>query len=82
LLQVKNRFSFDDELLLMTPQGITALDSIFYAADGQQLLVAPGSGHQVWFPLPDGVKPEYGFLLKQQKTHAAATCGDTVCQCG
>ena len=82
LLQVKNRFSFDDELLLMTPQGITALDSIFYAADGQQLLVAPGSGYQVWFPLPDGVKPEYGFLLKQQKTHAAATCGDTLCQCG
>ncbi len=82
LLQVKNRFSFDDELLLMTPQGITALDSIFYAADGQQLLVAPGSGYQVWFQLPDGIKPDYGFLLKQQKVQAKTSCGDTLCQCG
>ncbi len=82
LLQVKNRFSFDDELLLMTPQGITALDSVFYAADGQQLLVAPGSGYQVWFQLPDGIKPDYGFLLKQQKVQAKTSCGDTLCQCG
>jgi putative protease len=82
LLQVKNRFSFDDELLLMTPQGIRKLESAFYAADGQQLLVAPGSGYQVWFQLPAGVSPDYGFLLKRQKVQAKATCGDTLCQCG
>lgn len=82
LLQVKNRFSFDDQLLLMTPQGITALESVFYAADGQPLLIAPGSGYQVWFQLPDGVSPDYGFLLKQQKVQAKASCGDTLCQCG
>lgn len=82
LLQVKNRFSFDDQLLLMTPQGIRKLESAFYAADGQQLLVAPGSGYQVWFQLPAGVSPDYGFLLKRQKVQAKATCGDTLCQCG
>jgi putative protease len=82
LLQVKNRFSFDDQLLLMTPQGITALESVFYAADGQPLLIAPGSGYQVWFQLPDGMSPDYGFLLKQQKVQAKASCGDTLCQCG
>lgn len=82
MLQVKNRFSFDDQLLLMTPQGITELKSVFYAADGQQLLVAPGSGYQVWFQLPDGVSPDYGFLLKQQKVQAITPCGETSCQCG
>jgi putative protease len=82
LLQVKNRFSFDDQLLLMTPQGITALESVFYAADGQPLLVAPGSGYQVWFQLPDGVSPDYGFLLKQRKVQVKAICGDTLCRCG
>lgn len=82
LLHVKNRFSFDDQLLLMTPQGITEIESVFYAADGQQLLVAPGSGYQVWFQLPDGIKPDYGFLLKQQKLQAKTSCGDTLCQCG
>jgi putative protease len=82
LLQVKNRFSYDDQLLLMTPQGITEIDSVFYAADGQQLLVAPGSGYQVWFQLPTGLSPHYGFLLKQQKVQAKASCGDTLCQCG
>jgi len=82
MLQVKNRFSFDDQLLLMTPQGITEIDSVFYAADGQQLLVAPGSGYQVWIQLPEGVSPYYGFLLKQQKVQAKASCGETLCQCG
>lgn len=82
ILQVKNRFSFDDQLLLMTPQGITEIDSVFYAADGQQLLVAPGSGYQVWFQLPAGVSPHYGFLLKQHKVQPQPTCGDTLCQCG
>lgn len=82
MLQVKNRFSFDDRLQLMTPQGITEIDSVFYAADGQQLLVAPSSGYQVWFQLPAGVSPHYGFLLKQQKVQAKASCGETLCQCG
>lgn len=82
LLQVKNRFSFDDQLLLMTPQGIRALEPVFYGADGQQLLVAPGSGYQVWFQLPAGICPDYGFLLKQHKIKAAVTCEDHLCQCG
>ena len=73
MLQVKNRFSSDDQLLLMTPQGITEIESVFYAQDGQQLLVAPGSGYQVWFQLPAAVSPHYGFLLKQQKVQAKAT---------
>lgn len=82
MLQVKNRFSFDDQLLLMTPQGITALEAVFYAQDGQQLLVAPGSGYQVWFQLPEGVSSQHGFLLKQQRVKVKAACGETSCQCG
>lgn len=82
LLQVKNRFSFGDQLLLMTPQGIRDVEPVFYAADGQPLLVVPGSGYQVWFQLPDGIKPDNGFLLKQQKHEAISGCEDTLCQCG
>ena len=83
LVQVKNRFSADDELWLMTPQGLTAIKPLFYAADGQQLLVAPGSGYQVWLQLPEGMNPQYGFLLKQQKAQAEqARCQESSCQCG
>jgi hypothetical protein len=82
LLEVKNDFSFDDDMLLMRREGIYALDCVFYGADSQQLLVAPGSGYHVWFQLPDEIKPHYGFLLKQQKVQAKTSCGDTLCQCG
>lgn len=83
LVQVKNRFSADDELWLMTPQGLTAIKPLFYAAGGQQLQVAPGSGYQVWFQLPEGMNPQYGFLLKQQKAQAEqARCQESSCQCG
>lgn len=82
MLQVKNRFSFDDQLLLMTPQGITEIESVFYAQDGQQLLVAPGSGYQVWFELPAGMSPCNAFLLKQQQAQGQTTCEKISCQCG
>lgn len=82
LLQVKNRFTFEDQLQLMTPQGIMPLDSVFYAEDGCQLLIAPGSGYQVWFQLPEGVSPDKVFLLKQQQRQAQPECGGSSCQCG
>ena len=80
LLQVKNRFTAQDQLLLMTPQGVSALEPIFYAQEGEALLVAPGSGYQVWFQLPDGVSPRYGFLLKQLQVQVDS--GESSCQCG
>ncbi len=82
LLLVKNRFSVGDRLWLMTPQGTTELEPVFYGADGQQLLTAPGSGYQVWFQLSAGTKPDYGFVLKQQKLEVQSSCEDTSCQCG
>lgn len=80
LLQVKNRFTAQDQLSLMTPQGTTAVEPIFYAQEGEALLVAPGSGYQVWFQLPDGVSPRYGFLLKQLQVQVDS--GENSCQCG
>jgi putative protease len=82
LLLVKNRFTAQDSLLLMTPQGVTKLAAVFYAQDGEELLVAPGSGYQVWFQLPDGASPHYGFLLKQQGMQVESGCGASSCQCG
>ena len=82
LVQVKNRFSFEDQLLLMTPAGVTPVDANFYAEDGCQLLIAPGSGYQVWLQLPDGISPKHAFLLKQQKMQPEQRCGEKSCQCG
>ena len=53
LIDVKNRFAVGDELELLTPSGNHrfVLDNLL---DQQQisLKVAPGSGHQVWMPIP------------------------------
>ncbi|RVT45681.1 U32 family peptidase [Rheinheimera sediminis] len=81
-LQVKNRFTTEDQLVLMTPEGIQVVDAVFYDQHGQELLVAPGSGYQVWFQLPDGVNPAYGFLLKQQDVQVQSSSGAVSCQCG
>lgn len=82
LLLVKNRFTADDQLVLMTPQGCKELQPVFYGADGEKLLVAPGSGYQVWFQLPEGISPHSGFLLKQQGIQVDSGCGASSCQCG
>lgn len=82
LLLVKNRFTADDQLVLMTPQGCKELQPVFYGADGEKLLVAPGSGYQVWFQLPEGISPHCGFLLKQQGIQVDSGCGVSSCQCG
>lgn len=50
---VKNRFSVGDRLELVQPHGNRSLVlSAMQDADGIAVMVASGSGHRVWLPLP------------------------------
>ena len=68
-VDVKNRFEAGDQLQLMTTKGNLTfeLDSISDHS-GQAVDVAPGSGHVVSIPLPEGVDPvnidEYSMLIR------------------
>ncbi|MBK6295218.1 MAG: U32 family peptidase C-terminal domain-containing protein, partial [Rhodoferax sp.] len=58
-VNVRNRFAVGDWLEIIHPQGnrdvrLVAMQDL----DGQQMAVAPGSGHVVWLPLlPSDVGP-------------------------
>jgi len=65
-VQVKNRFALGDRLELMTPQGnlnfrLEALEN----KHGERAEVAPGDGHTVYLPVPEGVKLEYALLMRE-----------------
>lgn len=67
-VDVKNRFEIGDELELMTPTGnikfkLAALQN----NKGAQLIVAPGSGHQVCLPWPAGQPLSFALLMKNLK---------------
>ncbi len=65
-IDVKNRFALGDVLQLMTPQGnhtfsLTHLEN----RHGESIDVAPGSGHQVKIPRPEGIAVnEYALLVR------------------
>ena len=65
-IDVKNRFALGDVLQLMTPQGnhtfsLTHLENRY----GESINVAPGSGHQVKIPRPEGIAAnEYALLVR------------------
>src|SRR5690554_2434335 len=64
-IEVKNRFAVGDRLELMTPSGnhsfvLEALQD----RHGQPAEVAPGTGHVVRIPRPQGVDAGYALLLR------------------
>ena len=63
-VDVKNRFETGDTMELMTPKGNVAftLDNIENKY-GESISVAPGSGHRVKIPAPEGVQPDEMSLL-------------------
>lgn len=63
-IEVKNRFETGDVMELMTPKGNVAftLDNI-ENKHGESVSAAPGSGHIVKIPVPEGVQPDDMSLL-------------------
>ncbi|WP_250656417.1 tRNA 5-hydroxyuridine modification protein YegQ [Alkalimarinus coralli] len=63
-VEVKNRFSVGDSIELMTPTGNTTftLESIINRKN-QPVDVAPGSGHQMKIPLPEGAPEDLTYAL-------------------
>ena len=76
-VDVKNRFEAADQLQLMTTNGNISFDlPTIIDQNDNTTDVAPGSGHIVKIPLPDGAKPESVdefSLLIRNLPHNAAT---------
>ena len=64
-VDVKNRFQKGDTLELMTPQGNRkfVLETM-HNKKGQDVDVAPGSGHVVSIPMGGDVDPEHALLMR------------------
>lgn len=63
---VKNRFAVGDRLELMTPQGnlnfrLDALEN----KRGERKEVAPGDGHVLYLPVPDGVDLQHALVMRE-----------------
>ena len=64
-IEVKNRFSVNDKLEIMTPQGNTEIHlDCLYSQFGESLVVAPGSGYTVKIPAIAGYSPDMAMLLR------------------
>ncbi len=64
-IEVKNRFELGDELELMTPAGnVKFRVNDIQNKKGENLTVAPGSGHQVWLPWSNTQDLSFGLLMK------------------
>ena len=67
-VDVKNKFSVGDQLELMTPAGnITFTLEQIKNRKGEQVEVAPGSGHVVYIPLAQSIDADYAILLRHLK---------------
>jgi len=65
LVEVKNKFQIGDQIVFMSPQGdISAPLNSMTNQYGGEMIVAPGSGHRVWIPKPEGYSSEMGLLVK------------------
>ncbi|SIT70371.1 putative protease [Ectothiorhodosinus mongolicus] len=63
-IEVKNRFSLEDTLEVMTPSGNLKLRGfVMHNFDGESVSVAPGSGHWVRLALPPG-DYRHAFVLR------------------
>ncbi|WP_196137980.1 tRNA 5-hydroxyuridine modification protein YegQ [Aliikangiella sp. G2MR2-5] len=66
LVDVKNRFQIGDELIFMSPQGdIQQRLEWMTNPYGGEMIVAPGSGHQVWIQKPEGYDSQMGLIVKE-----------------
>jgi len=68
LVEVKNRFQIGDQLIFMSPKGDqeVILKSMTNSYGGE-MIVAPGSGHQVWINKPDGYQGDFGLIVKESR---------------
>ena len=66
IIDVKNRFELGDTLELMTPQGNHTFNLAHLEnRHGESVNVAPGSGHRVKIPRPEGVQvDEFSLLVR------------------
>lgn len=62
---MENRFVIGDHLELMTPKGNFhfALHEL-RSVSGAAIEVAPGDGHTVYVPVPDGADLRFGLLMR------------------
>jgi len=75
-IDVKNRFECGDQMQLLTTQGnISFVLPVIIGRDGKNTDAAPGSGHIVKIPLPEGLKPnaidEYSLLVRYLPTESS-----------
>ena len=64
-VKVKNRFGLGDHLELMTPEGNLHFDLDELRNErGEPITVAPGDGHTVYLPVPEGVALQFGLLMR------------------
>jgi putative protease len=76
-VDVRNRFEEGDAMELVTPSGnLRFILPAIVGRDGQRTTVAPGSGHVVRVPLPDGAAAlpldEYALLVRHLPALAAS----------
>jgi len=65
-VRVKNRFAVGDRLELMTPQGnLNFRLETLEKKHGERTEVAPGDGHVLYLPVPEGVNLEYALLMRE-----------------
>ncbi len=67
LVEVKNKFQIGDNLVFMSPEGDISqrLESMTNQYGGH-MIIAPGSGHQVWLPKPNGYSEKMGLIIKDR----------------
>lgn len=76
LVEVKNRFQVGDKLIFMSPQGDTALTLEHMTNQyGDDVIVAPGSGHKVWLTKPTNFNGNMGLIVKEAATTPAVKVG-------
>ncbi len=65
-VRVKNRFAVGDRLELMTPQGnLNFRLETLEKKHGERTEVAPGDGHVLYLPVPEGVNLDYALLMRE-----------------
>jgi len=64
LVEVKNKFQVGDNIIFMSPKGDIRmpLESMTNQYGGE-MIIAPGSGHQVWIAKPEGYSADMGLLV-------------------
>jgi len=72
-VDVKNRFEVGDRVQLLTTKGNLSFDlSAIIGRNGEPTDAAPGSGHIVRIPLPEGLDPgninEFSLLIRYLPT--------------